>query len=264
LNRLYLDAQEQKYKDKHPERPPLSSCNTAKDVKRWIPNIKWEINFCLHHLSGIRNYPDYKIREFEQRVEKLKGEYKRWVKKALELDPDTIGVPGNLHAYHSKRTVQDAKKRRQMVHTMNPNGFNHMYQPKEEELEKELHLDEEFEETDYYKDIDKYALEAGLLGNEGEFTAQDDGEAIETPLAKRPDGYVSEDEESEEIQEPLDPNDPQNQPLSFGPKSLPFSDTKKRKADELGGQTTPSTKATTSSTTGLTSLLSYQSDSEGE
>jgi hypothetical protein len=43
-------------------------------------------------------------------VDKLRGEYKRWVKKALELDPDTIGVPGNPHAYHSKKTIQEVKK----------------------------------------------------------------------------------------------------------------------------------------------------------
>lgn len=44
------------------------------------------------------------------RVDELTKEYKRWIKRALELDPDTIGVPGALHAYHSKKVINEARE----------------------------------------------------------------------------------------------------------------------------------------------------------
>jgi len=84
-----------------------STLTTANEVKRWIPNIKAEIQFCLHHLSGVRNYPDYKIKEFKERLERLQNEHKRWVRRALELNPSEkyIGVPGEPHAYVSKKRM---------------------------------------------------------------------------------------------------------------------------------------------------------------
>lgn len=141
LNRLYLQKQNEGWfsisfafviltflverEKKHPKRPPLvirlnfiikmhlltvniqSTLTTANEVKRWIPNIKAEIQFCLHHLSGVRNYPDYKIKEFKERLERLQNDHKRWVRRALELNPSEkyIGVPGEPHAYVSKKRM---------------------------------------------------------------------------------------------------------------------------------------------------------------
>ena len=72
----------------------------------------------------------------------MKVEYKRWVKRTLELDPDTIGIPGNPHIYHSKRTQAEYKmvcflspanlsfthlQRKYNVQSANPNGYTKLY-----------------------------------------------------------------------------------------------------------------------------------------
>jgi len=36
-------------------------------------------------------------------LDRLRGEYKRWVARCLQLDPNTIGIPGEPHGYVSKR-----------------------------------------------------------------------------------------------------------------------------------------------------------------
>jgi len=112
LNRLYLQREAEK--NKKEKRPPLSRLDTAEEIRKWIPSIKQEINFCLRHLSGIRNYPEYKIREFKERLGSLEKEYKRFVSKCSALDPDTtiFSTPGDPHAYISKRKIQEARKQR--------------------------------------------------------------------------------------------------------------------------------------------------------
>eukprot|EP01112_Ceratiomyxa_fruticulosa_P012515 TRINITY_DN3469_c0_g1_i1.p1 TRINITY_DN3469_c0_g1~~TRINITY_DN3469_c0_g1_i1.p1 ORF type:complete len:144 (+),score=27.66 TRINITY_DN3469_c0_g1_i1:46-432(+) len=105
LNRLYLQSYYEEQKKK--KRPPLHTLSTAAEVRKWIPHIKGEINFCLHHLSGVRNYPEYKINEFKDRLEYVKKEYRKWVNRVLELDPDYIGTPGDHHAYISKRKREE-------------------------------------------------------------------------------------------------------------------------------------------------------------
>ncbi len=52
--------------EKRRGRPKLETLQTAAEIKRWIPSIKTELWFCLRHASGIRNYPDYKIKEFQR------------------------------------------------------------------------------------------------------------------------------------------------------------------------------------------------------
>lgn len=38
---------------------------TAAEVRKWIPSIKRDIFYCLRHLSGIRNYRETKMAEFQ-------------------------------------------------------------------------------------------------------------------------------------------------------------------------------------------------------
>jgi len=66
----------------------------------------------LHHLSGVRNYPEYKITEFKERVAQLQEEYRRFVAKCIALDPvqKLIGTPGNPHSYVSKKTLEKRKR----------------------------------------------------------------------------------------------------------------------------------------------------------
>ncbi|XP_020631412.1 uncharacterized protein LOC110068375 isoform X2 [Orbicella faveolata] len=104
LNRLWLAKQQKEELEKSPKRPHLRSLNSATEVKRWIPGIKREMDYYLD-LSGARQhrYPDTKIKEFENKVEELENEYKRFVRKVYELDPSTTGVPWQPRGYVSKR-----------------------------------------------------------------------------------------------------------------------------------------------------------------
>lgn len=105
LNRLWLEKQQKDELEKNPKRPNLRSLNTASEVKKWIPGIKREIDYCLDQISGARQhrYPDTKIKEFETKVEELEKEYKRFVNKVYKLDPSTTGVPWQPRGYISKR-----------------------------------------------------------------------------------------------------------------------------------------------------------------
>lgn len=269
LNRLYLENQAKLSKDKQPERPNLNTLSTASEVKKWIPGIKWEINFCLHHLSGIRNYPDYKIREFQERLEQLKVEYKRWVKRTLELDPYTIGIPGNPHIYHSKRTQEEFKARKQNVKSSNPNGYTKLYyniwQVQQAQADNpEAPPGEEDEEDEYPEDggFDYFDEAGGLEGMD-----QDD---FQTPLAARPDGYKSDEEKTKPVVS-ADPNDPQNQPLSFSakkrdkPDTFVYAYTSKRTREEVNEPAvipTPLAKPATPAPVGLGLLADYGSDDE--
>ncbi|KAL6043062.1 Dynein intermediate chain 2, ciliary [Balamuthia mandrillaris] len=79
---------------------------TASEVRQWIPSIKAEMDHCLHHLSGVRNYSDSKIKEFQERLALLQREHKKWVRRVLELDPAAREggfTPGDPHPYLSKR-----------------------------------------------------------------------------------------------------------------------------------------------------------------
>ncbi|KAK9766114.1 hypothetical protein K7432_005045 [Basidiobolus ranarum] len=110
LNRFLRAQEEESLKDKIQKRPPLKTLNTASEIKNWIPSIKRDISYCLHHLSGVRNYPEKKISEFQERLELLEREYERFVKKVKVLDPSTIGTPGEAHKYYSKRKFNSIAK----------------------------------------------------------------------------------------------------------------------------------------------------------
>eukprot|EP01130_Rhizamoeba_saxonica_P011492 TRINITY_DN4774_c0_g1_i6.p1 TRINITY_DN4774_c0_g1~~TRINITY_DN4774_c0_g1_i6.p1 ORF type:complete len:171 (-),score=37.87 TRINITY_DN4774_c0_g1_i6:548-1060(-) len=109
LNRLYL---QNNYKE-HKERPTLNTLHTAKAIRRWIPVIKSDIQYCLHHLSGVRNYPEYKIKEYQKRLEMLQDEYQCFVEKHRELDPirSELTTPGDIHSYIPKKQLKKKRKR---------------------------------------------------------------------------------------------------------------------------------------------------------
>ncbi|XP_032234717.1 uncharacterized protein LOC5509813 isoform X5 [Nematostella vectensis] len=107
LNRMLLEKHQKEEQEKRPKRPSLNTLHSASDVKKWIPGIKQEIGYCLQQLSGARQhkYPDYKIKEFEECVEELEKEYKRFVSKVYQLDPNTTGIPWQARGYVSKRKL---------------------------------------------------------------------------------------------------------------------------------------------------------------
>ncbi|XP_065069674.1 uncharacterized protein LOC135694742 isoform X2 [Rhopilema esculentum] len=104
LNRIFLE--EQWKKDKERKRPYLQSLNTGAEIKKWIPSIKRELNYCLQQLSGARghDYTDAKIKEFEERVQYLEREHKRFIQKLRQLDPSSSGVPWEARPYKRKNT----------------------------------------------------------------------------------------------------------------------------------------------------------------
>ncbi|XP_065069673.1 uncharacterized protein LOC135694742 isoform X1 [Rhopilema esculentum] len=112
LNRIFLE--EQWKKDKERKRPYLQSLNTGAEIKKWIPSIKRELNYCLQQLSGARghDYTDAKIKEFEERVQYLEREHKRFIQKLRQLDPSSSGVPWEARPYKRKNTQDSHCNRR--------------------------------------------------------------------------------------------------------------------------------------------------------
>ncbi|XP_028404558.1 uncharacterized protein LOC114527128 [Dendronephthya gigantea] len=105
LNRMYIKKQQEDEKIKNPSRPPLCSLHSVQEIKNWIPGIKRELDYCLEQLSGARQhqYPERKVKEFEEKVKILEKDYKRFVQKIFELDPQTSGIPWQPRGYTSKR-----------------------------------------------------------------------------------------------------------------------------------------------------------------
>ncbi|RDD38006.1 hypothetical protein TrispH2_010625 [Trichoplax sp. H2] len=87
------------------QRPPLRTLKTAEDVKKWIPSIKRELDYYLQQISGVRNYPEVKIKEFREKVDNLEIEHKRFIKKVYQLEPQTIDEPWKPRAYRSKKRL---------------------------------------------------------------------------------------------------------------------------------------------------------------
>ncbi|KAG7487721.1 hypothetical protein MATL_G00026390 [Megalops atlanticus] len=109
LNRLWLqkEREEGRIKDVHEARPRLSSLNTAAAVKKWIPSIKNEIEYYLQQ-SQLSHYPERKIAEFQQHIEELGEEYKRYIRKLRFLDPSCRHHPWTPRAYAKKRREDDS------------------------------------------------------------------------------------------------------------------------------------------------------------
>ena len=111
LNRVFLE--EQWKREEELKRPPLYKLQTAEEVRKWIPSISKEIDYCLRQLSGARghDYQESKKKEFEQRVQDLEKERKRFIQKVYQLDPTQKdkGVPWQPKSYVSKRKLESVK-----------------------------------------------------------------------------------------------------------------------------------------------------------
>lgn len=109
LNRVYLNKQWEK--EKELKRPHLDTLTTAADVRKWIPNIKEELDYYLRQLSGARKheYPPAKLNEFEKKVKHLELTHKMFVKKVLELDKSQVGIPWELKGYVKRKSSTSEK-----------------------------------------------------------------------------------------------------------------------------------------------------------
>lgn len=105
LNRLLLKHQKDEQEKKNPKRPRLDVINSADDIKQWLPNIKKDIDFCLKQ-SQVPCYPESKIKEFNQKIDHLQGEYKAFVRKLRKLDPNIKETPWTERSY---KKVQEKK-----------------------------------------------------------------------------------------------------------------------------------------------------------
>ncbi|XP_029005013.1 uncharacterized protein si:dkey-86e18.1 [Betta splendens] len=104
LNRLWLqkEREEGRLRDVHQRRPKLATLNSAPCVKKWIPSIKNEIEYCLQQ-SQLSHYPERKITEFQQQIEALEKEYKSFIAKLRLLDPSCKHKPWTPRAYCKRR-----------------------------------------------------------------------------------------------------------------------------------------------------------------
>ncbi|CAI8006007.1 hypothetical protein GBAR_LOCUS4523 [Geodia barretti] len=79
---------------------------SAEDVKGWIPSIEKEISYLLKQIEGTgsRKHNDAKIEEFQERIDHLQREHKRFVAKVRSLDPSYRDVvPWQPRGYKRKR-----------------------------------------------------------------------------------------------------------------------------------------------------------------
>ncbi|XP_062412752.1 uncharacterized protein si:dkey-86e18.1 [Sardina pilchardus] len=106
LNRLWIQKQREEGRIKDVQRrPKLSTLNSVTAVRKWMPNIKDEIEYYLQQ-SQLSHYPERKIAEFKLHIEELEREYKRFLNKLRALDPSHKHHPWTPRAYAKRR--QDA------------------------------------------------------------------------------------------------------------------------------------------------------------
>ncbi|GFR86116.1 histone chaperone asf1 [Elysia marginata] len=80
--------------------------STLEDVKKWIPSILKDIEFYVNQME-VSCYPKKTIEEFEKRISQLRGEYKAFVRKSHELEPDLSATPWSDRPYSRKRQKID-------------------------------------------------------------------------------------------------------------------------------------------------------------
>ncbi|XP_026884381.1 uncharacterized protein si:dkey-86e18.1 isoform X2 [Electrophorus electricus] len=110
LNRLWLQKEKEdgRIKDVNESRPKLATLNSAQAVRKWIPSIKNELEYYLQ--SQLSHYPERKIAEFQQQIENLEKEYKRYLKKLRSLDPTCKHKPWTPRAYSKRRPDSDSSQ----------------------------------------------------------------------------------------------------------------------------------------------------------
>uniref|UniRef100_A0A0B6Z9G4 Uncharacterized protein n=1 Tax=Arion vulgaris TaxID=1028688 RepID=A0A0B6Z9G4_9EUPU len=107
LNRLYLQQQKEEELKKRPPRPRLETLNSVNDVKKWLPSIMRDIDFYVKQME-VTCYPKRQIEEFECRIDRLRGEYKAFIRKLRQLDPDLKTTPWSDRPYMGKRNKFEA------------------------------------------------------------------------------------------------------------------------------------------------------------
>ncbi|XP_072555529.1 uncharacterized protein [Paramormyrops kingsleyae] len=125
LNRLWLQKEKEEGRIKVPDRPKLSSLNTAASVKKWIPSIKNEMEYYLQQ-SQLSHYPERKIAEFHKRIQDLEREYKLHVRKLRTLDPTYRHHPWTPRAYTKKRNEIETHQTRQHFSSLQLSNFAKM------------------------------------------------------------------------------------------------------------------------------------------
>ncbi|CAG5129245.1 unnamed protein product [Candidula unifasciata] len=107
LNRLYLQQQKEEELKKRPPRPKLATLNTVEDIKKWLPTVVRDIDFYVKQME-VTCYPQHQIEEFELRIDRLRGEYKAFIRKLHQLEPDLKTTPWCDRPYAGKRRKTEA------------------------------------------------------------------------------------------------------------------------------------------------------------
>ncbi|XP_067678877.1 uncharacterized protein [Haliotis asinina] len=102
LNRFYLQKDKEEYLKKNPPRPKLDTLSTAADIQKWLPSIKKEIEFCVKQ-SMVTCYPEGTVKEFLSRVDKLKGEYRAFLRRLHEVNPNLQATPWTDRPYAGQK-----------------------------------------------------------------------------------------------------------------------------------------------------------------
>ncbi|XP_033738386.1 uncharacterized protein LOC117325960 isoform X2 [Pecten maximus] len=142
LNRLLLKQDKEEQEKKNPKRPRLDDLNSSEDIKKWIPSIKRDIDFCLKQ-SQVPCYPDSKIQECNSRIDSLRRQYWAFIRKLRHLDPSTGSIPWTDRHYTPKKrqhspghhyTDDETEKKQQCIANSSPgvtspvsssNGISH-------------------------------------------------------------------------------------------------------------------------------------------
>lgn len=101
LNRILLHQEKEEFKKNNPKRPRLDTLTSAREIKQWIPSIKKDLEFCLKQ-SQVPCYPESKIAEFQSDIQKLECEFKAFVRKTKQLEPQSHGIPWTNRPYKSQ------------------------------------------------------------------------------------------------------------------------------------------------------------------
>ena len=86
--------------------------SSFEEICRCLPAMKSGIAECLHNLSGVRNYPEIKMQEFREILREREEMYRKWMKRAKELNPECEYTPGSAHEYFSKKAELRKKRSR--------------------------------------------------------------------------------------------------------------------------------------------------------
>ncbi|XP_013392754.1 uncharacterized protein LOC106160643 [Lingula anatina] len=104
LNRLILQKEKEEQLKKNPPRPRLDTLNAPEEIKKWIPSLQKDIDFNLKQ-SQVPCYPESKIQEYKDNVNKYERLYKAFLKKLKTLDPTASegDAPWNDRPYSGKK-----------------------------------------------------------------------------------------------------------------------------------------------------------------